>query len=141
LMNSLGCPILYLENGGSTLYESYDALLHRREAPAVRAEAAPAAAETKPGYGKEQRRRRAELRQRIKALEEELETLGADIVALEGDVNDPEILRDHVRLREVCDALDDKRFHQEEVFAEWERLVDEQNAQSDEEQAQEEADD
>ena len=40
LMNSLACPILYLENGKATLYPSYDALMGR---------AAPAAAPEKAG--------------------------------------------------------------------------------------------
>ncbi len=75
LMNSLGCPILYLEDGKATLYPSYDALMGR---------AAPAAAPektgdqpAKAGYGKEQRRRRAELRAKIKACEDEMEACGA----------------------------------------------------------------
>ena len=126
LMNSLGCPILYLEDGKATLYPSYDALMGRA-APA----AAPEKAGDQPakaGYGKEQRRRRAELRTRIKALEDEMETLALRIMALEGEVNDPDVLRDHTRLRDVCDELDDTRFHQDEVLAEWERLVEEQEA-------------
>ena len=49
-------------------------------------------------------------------------------MALEGEVNDPDVLRDHTRLRDVCDELDDTRFHQDEVLAEWERLVEEQEA-------------
>ena len=40
LMNSLGCPILYLEDGKATLYPSYDALMGR---------AAPAATPEKTG--------------------------------------------------------------------------------------------
>ncbi len=43
LMNSLGCPILYLEDGKATLYPSYDALMGRA-APA----AAPEKAEISP---------------------------------------------------------------------------------------------
>lgn len=68
LMNSLGCPILYLEDGGAARYDSYDALMHRG-APAQAEEPAkkdPA----KPAYGKEQRRRRAQLRETVKALED-----------------------------------------------------------------------
>ena len=74
LMNSLGCPILYLEDGKATLYPSYDALMGRA-APAAALEKAgdqPA----KAGYGKEQRRRRAELRAKIKACEDEMEACG-----------------------------------------------------------------
>ena len=50
LMNSLACPILYLENGKATLYPSYDALMGR---------AAPAA----PRPRKERRRGQSRLRQ------------------------------------------------------------------------------
>ena len=88
----------------------------------------PISLSIKAAYGKEQRRRRAELRTRIKALEDEMETLALRIMALEGEVNDPDVLRDHTRLRDVCDELDDTRFHQDEVLAEWERLVEEQEA-------------
>ena len=58
LMNSLACPILYLEDGKAVLYPSYAALMGRAApAPPAQKEAAPA----KAGYGKEQRRRRAVL--------------------------------------------------------------------------------
>lgn len=129
LMNSLACPILYLENGKTALYSGYDAMLHRAapqpETPAA-AERAPAAG--KAVFGKEQRRRRAELRARLKALEDEMESLALRVMELEDAVNDPEVLRDHMRLREVCDELDDTRFHQDEVLAEWEKLAEEQEA-------------
>lgn len=134
LMNSLGCPILFLDEGKTMRFESYDAMMHRREAPAQKAgDSADTAGgaqgtQNKAAYGKEQRRRRAELRTTIKALEDEMETLGVNIMALEGDVNDPAVLRDHERLRAVCDELDEKKFRQEEAFAEWERLVEEQDA-------------
>lgn len=132
LMNSLGCPILFLDEGRAVHFESYDAMMHRREMPAQKAaEGGDADAQSVPNkaaYGKEQRRRRAELRTGIKALEDEMEALGLDIMALEGDVNDPAVLRDHERLRAVCDELDEKKFRQEEAFAEWERFVEEQNA-------------
>ncbi len=70
----------------------------------------------KAGYGKEQRRRRAEVRTRLKALETEIEELGAHIVELENEINDPEVLRDHLLLRNKCDELDDSRFHQQELY-------------------------
>ena len=129
LMNSLACPILFIENGKTSLYEDYDAMMHRGAVPPEKniAPEKPATA-GKAAYGKEQRRRRAELRTRIKALEDEMETLALRIMALEGEVNDPDVLRDHTRLRDVCDELDDTRFHQDEVLAEWERLVEEQEA-------------
>lgn len=129
LMNSLACPILFIENGKTSLYEDYDAMMHRGAVPPEKniapEKTAPAG---KAAYGKEQRRRRAELRTRIKALEDEMETLALRIMVLEGEVNDPDVLRDHTRLRDVCDELDDTRFHQDEVLAEWERLVEEQEA-------------
>lgn len=129
LMNSLACPILFIENGKTSLYEDYDAMMHRGAVPPEK-NIAPGktASAGKAAYGKEQRRRRAELRARIKALEDEMETLALRIMALEGEVNDPDVLRDHTRLRDVCDELDDTRFHQDEVLAEWERLVEEQEA-------------
>ena len=129
LMNSLACPILFIENGKTSLYEDYDAMMHRGAVPSEKNIAPEKTASAgKAAYGKEQRRRRAELRARIKALEDEMETLALRIMALEGEVNDPDILRDHTRLRDVCDELDDTRFHQDEVLAEWERLVEEQEA-------------
>lgn len=129
LMNSLACPILFIENGKTSLYEDYDAMMHRGAVPPEKNIAPEKTASAgKAAYGKEQRRRRAELRTRIKALEDEMETLALRIMALEGEVNDPDVLRDHTRLRDVCDELDDTRFHQDEILAEWERLVEEQEA-------------
>ena len=129
LMNSLACPILFIENGKTSLYEDYDAMMHRGAVPPEKNIAPEKTASAgKAAYGKEQRRRRAKLRARIKALEDEMETLALRIMALEGEVNDPDVLRDHTRLRDVCDELDDTRFHQDEVLAEWERLVEEQEA-------------
>ena len=129
LMNSLACPILFIENGKTSLYEDYDAMMHRGAVPPEKNIAPEKTASAgKAAYGKEQRRRRAELRTRIKALEDEMETLALHIMVLEGEVNDPDVLRDHTRLRDVCDELDDTRFHQDEVLAEWERLVEEQEA-------------
>ena len=129
LMNSLACPILFIENGKTSLYEDYDAMMHRGAVPPEKNIAPEKTASAgKAAYGKEQRRRRAELRTRIKALEDEMETLALRIMVLEGEVNDPDVLRDHTRLRDVCDELDDTRFHQDEVLAEWERLVEEHEA-------------
>lgn len=129
LMNSLACPILFIENGKTSLYEDYDAMMHRGAVPPEKNIAPEKTASAgKAAYGKEQRRCRAELRARIKALEDEMETLALRIMTLEGEVNDPDVLRDHTRLRDVCDELDDTRFHQDEVLAEWERLVEEQEA-------------
>lgn len=125
LMNSLECPILYLENGEATRYESYEKMMRRSEAvaPVVKEEKA---ASPKMAYGKEQRKRKAELRARLKAVEDEIEQIGATIVELENEIALPEVLRDHVLLREKCDALDDNRFRQQELFDEWEKLLEEQ---------------
>ena len=120
LMQTLGCPILYLEDGKATFYRDFEALRQKDTAPVAKPAAAPAA-ERRGGYGKEQRRRKAELRSAIKALETEIEDLGATIMALEQDINDPDVLRDHLLLRDKCDALDDARFRQQECFDEWEK--------------------
>ena len=120
LMQTLGCLILYLEDGKATFYRDFEALRQKDTAPAAKPAAAPAA-ERRGGYGKEQRRRKAELRSAIKALETEIEDLGETIMALEQDINDPDVLRDHLLLRDKCDALDDARFRQQECFDEWEK--------------------
>ena len=112
LMQTLGCPILYLEDGKATFYQNFQKL-HDRD---TSKQPEPAKQEDKPqkaGYGKEQRRRRAEVRTRLKALENE--------------INDPEVLRDHLLLRDKCDELDDSRFHQQELYDEWEKLAEEQD--------------
>ena len=123
LMNSLACPILYLEDGKAVIYPSYDALMGRA-APAPVAEKSGEPA--KAGYGKEQRRRRAELRAKIKACEDEMEACGAREVELENEINSPEVYNDPQLLREKSDELSDLRFHQDELFAAWEAAVEEQ---------------
>ena len=126
LMQTLGCPILYLEDGKATFYQNFQKL-HDRD---TSKQPEPAKQEDKPqkaGYGKEQRRRRAEVRTRLKALETEIEELGAHIVELENEINDPEVLRDHLLLRDKCDELDDSRFQQQELYDEWEKLAEEQD--------------
>lgn len=125
LMQTLGCPILYLEEGKAAFYPNFEALKNRNVAkPEITSRSEEPT--KKQGYGKEQRRRRAEVRSRLKAVETEIEELGAHIVELENEINDPEVLRDHILLREKCDELDDTRFHQQELFDEWERLAQEQ---------------
>ena len=124
LMQALGCPILYLEDGKANFYPDFAALKNRDAA--APGPALPQTEAKKQGYGKEQRRRRAEVRTRLKAVEAEIEELGAHIVELENEINDPEVLRDHLLLRDKCDELDDTRFHQQELFDEWERLAQEQ---------------
>lgn len=126
LMQTLDCPILYLERGRANFYPNFQAL-HDRSAAQAAEPAAPTGEKTpRPAYGKEQRRRRAEVRARLKAVEDEIEELGAHIVELENEINDPEVLRDHLLLQEKCDELDDTRFHQQELFEEWEKLAEEQ---------------
>ena len=124
LMNSLACPILYLENGKATIYPNYDALMGRSTAATAAPEKSDAAA--KAGYGKEQRRRRAELRAKIKSCEEEMEKCGAREVELDNEINSPEVYNDPQLLRQKSDELEDLRFHQEELFAAWEAAVEEQ---------------
>ena len=68
-----------------------------------------------------------ELKTEFPALETEIEELGAHIVELENEINDPEVLRDHLILRDKCDELDDSRFHQQELYDEWEKLAEEQD--------------
>ena len=134
LMNSLACPILYIENGKATLYESYEKMMGRGQTAPEPTPAAQNATGGKASYGKEQRRRRAELRARIKAVEDEIETIGARVVELENSINDPEVLRDHILLRDTCDELEDTRFHQQELFDEWEKLLEEQEQYEQEEE-------
>lgn len=125
LMQSLGCPILYLEEGKATFYANFEALKNRNTASANEKNK-PEEAVKRQTYGKEQRRRRAEVRARLKAVETEIEELGAHIVELENEISDPQVLRDHLLLRDKCDELDDTRFHQQELYDEWERLAEEQ---------------
>ena len=131
LMNTLGCPILYLQDGEAKLYESYEKLMGRGTAPvqSVKQESAAGAQNQGGGYGKEERRRRAEVRNRLKTIEKDIDEVGARIVELENEMNDPEVYRDHNLMREKCDALEDARFHQQELFDEWEKLLEEQDAQ------------
>ena len=134
LMNSLACPILYLEDGKATLYPSYDALMGRNApAPAVQKAAEPA----KTGYGREQRRRRAELRAKIKACEDEMEACGAREVELDNEINSPEVYNDPDLLRQKSDELSDLRFHQEELFAAWEAAMEEQESYEQSQQTEE----
>ena len=131
LMNTLGCPILYLQDGEAKLYESYEKLMGRGTAVVqpVKQESTAGAQNQGGGYGKEERRRRAEARNRLKTIEKDIDEVGARIVELENEMNDPEVYRDHNLMREKCDALEDARFHQQELFDEWEKLLEEQDTQ------------
>mgnify|MGYP001244372370 CR=1 FL=1 len=129
LMQTLDCPIMYLENGSATFYQNFAALQNREAGRGAKVQETQQKAEDsakKQGYGKEQRKRRAEVRARRKKVETEIEELGAHIVELENEINDPEVLRDHLLLRDKCDELDDTRFHQQELYEEWEKLAEEQ---------------
>ena len=125
LMQTLGCPIMYLEDGKATFYPSF-AALQNRDAGKTQEQQKTEDTTKKQAYGKEQRKRRAEVRARLKKVESEIEELGAHIVELENEINDPEVLRDHLLLRDKCDELDDTRFHQQELYDEWEKLAEEQ---------------
>ena len=125
LMQTLGCPIMYLEDGKATFYPSF-AALQSRDAGKTQEQQKTEDTAKKQAYGKEQRKRRAEVRARLKKVESEIEELGAHIVELENEINDPEVLRDHLLLRDKCDELDDTRFHQQELYDEWEKLAEEQ---------------
>ena len=127
LMQTLGCPILYLEDGDTTFYRDFAALRDKDTAVQAPVRTEPEKPQ-RQAYGKEQRRRRAEVRARIKAVETEIEELGAHIVELENELNDPEVLRDHLVVRDKCDDLEDTRFHQQELFDEWEKLLEEQES-------------
>ena len=125
LMQTLGCPIMYLEDGKATFYPNF-AALQNRDAGKTQEQQKTEDTAKKQAYGKEQRKRRAEVRARLKKVESEIEELGAHIVELENEINDPEVLRDHLLLRDKCDELDDTRFHQQELYDEWEKLAEEQ---------------
>ena len=125
LMQTLGCPIMYLEDGKATFYPNF-AALQNRDAGKTQEQQKTEDTAKKQAYGKEQRKRRAEVRARLKKVETEIEELGAHIVELENEINDPEVLRDHLLLRDKCDELDDTRFHQQELYDEWEKLAEEQ---------------
>ena len=127
LMNSLACPILYIEDGKATRFESYESMMNRRSEPQPQAAPAPKSGNGgKAAYGKEYRRRKAELRTRIKTVEDKIEELGAHIVELENEISSPEVLRDHILLRDKCDELEDSRSYQQDLYDEWENLLIEQ---------------
>ncbi len=138
LMQTLACPILYLQDGKATLYPGFDAMLAGGEAVQAQSGAKQEEKQARPVYGKEQRRHRAEVRSRLKAVETEIEQIGAHIVEMENEINDPEVLRDHLLLRDKCDELDDSRFHQQELFDEWEKLAEEQEQMDAEDAAENE---
>ena len=51
---------------------------------------------------------------------------GAREVELDNEINSPEVYNDPDLLRQKSDELSDLRFHQEELFAAWEKAMEEQ---------------
>ena len=129
LMNSLGCPILYLEGEKGTFYAGYSQLLAHTSMEAPKAAAQRQQEEQEKAHPqrsqKEERRLRAEVRNRSRELEREIETLAADILEMEQEISLPEIASDHLKLTELCDKLDDAKFHQNELYDAWEKLLEE----------------
>ncbi len=132
LMNSLACPILYLEDGTATLYESYEKLMGRKNTAAQTANTnREEPAQAKPIYGKEQRRRKAELRTQIKKYEDQLESLSQQEETLSVEINTPDIYNNPTLLCEKSMALDAVRVQQDEVFLAWESALEEQKTYED----------
>ena len=128
-------PLIYTE---ASLYEDYDAMMHRGAVPPEKNIAPEKTASAgKAAYGKEQRRRRAELRAKIKACEDEMEACGAREVELDNEINSPEVYNDPDLLRQKSDELSDLRFHQEELFAAWEAAMEEQESYEQSQQTEE----
>ena len=124
LMQSLHCPILYLEEKGWTLYENYQKLLERSALPPA-AKSTPDKGDSFPKNQRELRRRKAEQRQRLKELEEEIETLQGDIQGMENLLGTQEVATDHLRLAEIAEEMSDKRFRLNEAYEEWAQLGEE----------------
>lgn len=125
LMKSLACPILYLEDGKASFYENFAAMM-AHQSTALPAAKTQSQQDKKPAVNaKEERRLKAEVRTKSKALEEEIEKLGADITGMENELADPVVAADHVKVQELCDALEDARFAQKEKYTQWEALLEE----------------
>lgn len=125
LMNSLACPILYIDGENTCVYECFDDMMNKNVQASASQEQAQAV-QKQSGYGKEQRKRKAELRIKIKELEEKIEIMGADIVEIENMLNKPDIVCDHEKVIELCDKLSDTKFQQQECYDLWGALVEEQ---------------
>ena len=86
LMQTLDCPIMYLENGSATFYQNFAALQNREAGRGAKVQETQQKAEDsakKQGYGKEQRKRRAEVRARLRAWARQGGTVAAiDAIAL-----------------------------------------------------------
>ena len=55
-----------------------------------------------------------------------MEACGAREVELDNEINSPEVYNDTDLLRQTSEELRDLRFHQEELFAAWEKSMEEQ---------------
>ena len=124
-MQTLGCPIMYLQDGKATFYPSLPpckTVTRARPRSSKRPRTLPKSRHTARSSASAAPRSAP----RLKKVESEIEELGAHIVELENEINDPEVLRDHLLLRDKCDELDDTRFHQQELYDEWEKLAEEQ---------------
>lgn len=119
LMNSLACPILYIEDAQAKLYASYDALMNRGQKEASAATQAEKPKETKNTYGKEQRRRKAELRNQIKQYERDIEALDEEVATYQEQMNSPEVLQDYKKLEEICQLLEEAKKKQQELTDFW----------------------
>ncbi len=127
LMNQLQCPILYVENANIALFENYDKLINSQPASIINVKGNEEDKAQKQNYGKEQRKKKAQLREQIRNLEDFLSKIEIDIEKLEADLNEPDNLKDHVKVNEICEVLDKKRTEQENAFTQWDALIDEQN--------------
>ena len=120
LMQSLNCPILYLDGSKTTIYQDFNELSKR----ATNSEQAEKAKPEKSSMNnKEERRIKAEVRSRYKTLEQNIEALGTIIAELQASLGTDEISTDHVKLQEVCDELEMKKSEQDEKYLEWEELI------------------
>lgn len=128
LMNALGCPILYLENGKTHLYENYEKLMGRGALESQCGKDKPAS--VNQPYRKEERRRRAEARNRLKTIEKDINDVSSHVIELENEMNDPKVYRDHNLMKRKCDELEDARLRQQELFEEWEKLLEEQDREN-----------
>lgn len=124
LMNSLSCPILYIENGQANLYSSYAALMNRN---AQTQNVVVKEKETaKNSYGKENRKRKAELRNEIKKVEQQIEQVEQESQELETLISDPDIIQDYKKVEEYCHRLEELKSFQQKLLDHWGELVEEQ---------------
>ncbi len=120
LMKSLDCKILYIDGDNTTYYDSYEQLMKYKSEQNVSVKPKQEVRqEDSAKYGKEQRRKKAELRATVKQCEAEMQKLEDDIANLEGELNTPQVAKDHVKLAQICSELDEKRAKNDKLFSEW----------------------